>query len=140
MAEKVALQPLLRSCPMKMLPDGDERTMAEWTRGQHHFRAAVLRWDRVSRSGLWQIAEKIVIGGARFGFALEKIGGVAIEVERHVAGVEANDSIGMGSAMFQETGDSLCLGGCECAKDNAESGVKGTIGAVQACGAYWRPL
>jgi hypothetical protein len=45
----------------------------------------------------------------------------------------------MGSAIFQEMGDglggclgSLRLGGCECAKDNSESGVKGTS-MVQEC-------
>jgi hypothetical protein len=51
-------------------------------------------------------------------------------VKAHVVGVEASDSIGMSSAIFQVRGDglgdclgSLCLDGCECAKGNAESAV-----------------
>jgi hypothetical protein len=60
-------------------------------------------------------------------------------LKAHVVGVEASDSIGTSSAIFQERGDglggrlgSLCLGGCECAKGNAESVVEGT--RVVACG------
>ena len=68
-------------------------------------------------------------GGARFGFELVGIGGIAVDVEGHViVGAEANDSIWTGSAIVQEMGvglgagfGSLCLNGCERAKGNAES-------------------
>jgi hypothetical protein len=46
-------------------------------------------------------------GGARFGFSLGEIGGVAVDVEAHVAGVKANYSIGMGSEVVQETSGAL---------------------------------
>jgi hypothetical protein len=66
--------------------------------------------------------------GARFGFELVGIGGIAVDVEAHAAGVEANDSIWTGSAMVQEIGDclgagfaSFSLDGCERAKGNEES-------------------
>jgi hypothetical protein len=39
---------------------------------------------------------------ARFGFELVEIGGVALDVEAHVARMETNDGIGMGSAIEQE--------------------------------------
>jgi hypothetical protein len=62
-----------------------------------------------------------------------------VDAETHVAGVEANDSIGMSSAIVQEMGDglgggfcSLCLGRCECAKGNEQSGADGTS-VVQEC-------
>jgi hypothetical protein len=45
--------------------------------------------------------------GARLGFALGEIGGVAVDLEAHVTGVEAIDSIGMGSTIVQEIGDGL---------------------------------
>jgi hypothetical protein len=58
----------------------------------------------IGRSGRFfgGAAEKIEAGGARFGFELGKIGGVAADLEAPFAGVEANDSIGMGSAIVQE--------------------------------------
>ena len=55
-------------------------------------------------------------------------------LEAHATGVETIDSMGMGNKILQEISDglgggfgSLCLGGCECAKGNKESGVDGTI-------------
>jgi hypothetical protein len=70
---------------------------------------------------------------ARFRLAFGEIGGVTVEVEAYVAGVEANDGFGMGSALVQEMDDglgsgfsSLCLDGCKCAKGDEEGGVGGT--------------
>jgi hypothetical protein len=58
----------------------------------------------IRRSGrvLGEVAEKIEAGRARFGFDLREIGGVAVHVEAHFAGREANDSVRMGGAIVQD--------------------------------------
>jgi hypothetical protein len=62
---------------------------------------------RCSGRVFWLVAEKIVAGGARLGFALGEIGGVAVVLQAHVTVVEATESIGMGSTIVQEIGDGL---------------------------------
>jgi hypothetical protein len=52
-------------------------------------------------------SNEVRCGAARFGFALGEIKGVTVDVEAHVAGVEANYSIGIGSEVVQEMSGSL---------------------------------
>jgi hypothetical protein len=55
-----------------------------------------------------------------------------VDVEAHVAGVVANDGVGIGSVVVQDLGDglggalcSMSLGGCEGVRGDEEGGVDG---------------
>ncbi len=82
------------------------------------------------RCGSRETAGKMEASRSRFSLAFREIVGVIVDVEAHVAGVEANDGFRMGSALVEAMDDGLgsgfsplCLDGCECAKGDEEDGV-----------------
>ena len=71
-------------------------------------------WGAVRRRGFGGVmgttAEEVVSGGARASLGCSKVGGIALDVEDHVAGVEADRSVGMRSAVIEELGQGFQSG------------------------------
>jgi hypothetical protein len=77
---------------------------------------SVARWwcgvgIRHRAGACWSCAEKENAAGAGMRFSLRKIGGVAVDMEPHVAGMVTNGGIGISGKVVEELGDGL-EGGC----------------------------
>ena len=95
-----------------------------------------------SRSGEWiseRAAEEEDAAGTGASLFLGEVGGIAVGVEDHAAGVETKNGVGVGSTVVEQLGDSngggggaVGLRGCERAKRNKHGRVDGTSGIQES--------
>ena len=56
----------------------------------------------------WAVTKEEVAPGATTCVGIGEVGGVGMDVEHHVTGVEADNGIGMGGTVVEEVIDGLC--------------------------------
>lgn len=64
-------------------------------------------WRRRIVWGVWASTEVVVASGAGSSFGRGEVGGVAVDVETHVAGDIAYGGVGMGGAVVEKLGESF---------------------------------
>jgi len=89
--------------------------------------------ERCLFARFWLIAEIVIAAGSGASFWLGKVGGIALDVQDHVAGMVTEDSIGVSGSIVEEPGGSFgsCLsasglGGCKGAEGDKHGRINGT--------------